>query len=650
MKCVRFEIQNFMGIGSAKLDLSDKGLVAIQGVNNKDSSASSNGAGKSSFADGLAWCVYGTTARDGLSADEVVNNTAGKDCQVTSVWEEDDGGFYTITRWRKRPGAKKNGVSLVYTSPAGVDTDLTKGKDSLTQVEIDKAMGCSEDVFIAAIYAGQEKLPNIPAMTDGELKQLVEKASGVDVLVAAYKIARDKLKEAENAQDRWRADHVRMERDVTNAKTRLDNLIQQRDGYEVKRRRDIDAMKLTLQEHVTRARQHQTERDSVDPTRLTAEVAKLDAKIAAVEKERDEEQRLLHEHTDANARLSSITAHFSRAHQDALDQKKRLDNINSQVGKPCDTCGKPYEEHDIGDAKRIASDKLRSLVARARELKDDVATAQGVVTERAQKLAEYRSRMTDVSATVSERQRFAQLLADRKRAEDRLASETAQARRVREQIDALKVAANPFIALVDGADKELTDAAAEFRKSEEAGVALEKRVQVCKDVVKVYGPAGVRAHVLDNVTPFLNDRTADYLGTMSDGNISAVWSTLSLNGKGELVEKFAIDVKKPGDAESFAGLSGGEKRKVRLACALALQDLVASRATKPIELWIGDEIDDAMDEAGLERLMNVLERKARERGTVLVISHNSLNDWIRDVVTVTRDGGLSRIEGCLEAA
>ena len=168
-----------------------------------------------------------------------------------------------------------------------------------------------------------------------------------------------------------------------------------------------------------------------------------------------------------------------------------------------------------------------------------------------------------------------------------------------------------------------------------------------ENVAKVFGPAGVRAHILDTVTPFLNDRTADYLSALSDGNISAVWSTLSTTAKGDTKEKFNIEVENDKGGKSFKLLSGGGKRKVRLATMLALQDLVASRATKPINLWIGDEIDDALDPAGLERLMGILERKARERGTVLVISHNELRDWCDNVATVTKRGGLSTIEGAL---
>ena len=165
--------------------------------------------------------------------------------------------------------------------------------------------------------------------------------------------------------------------------------------------------------------------------------------------------------------------------------------------------------------------------------------------------------------------------------------------------------------------------------------------------VEVFGPAGVRAHILDTVTPFLNAKTAEYLTALSDGNLTATWTTLGKTAKGEIREKFNIEVNSVTAGDSFGSLSGGEKRKVRLACAMALQDLVASRATKPIDLFIGDEIDHALDPAGLERLMGVLEQKAKERGTVLVISHGDLTDWIRQVMVVTKSGGYSTVSGAL---
>lgn len=171
-------------------------------------------------------------------------------------------------------------------------------------------------------------------------------------------------------------------------------------------------------------------------------------------------------------------------------------------------------------------------------------------------------------------------------------------------------------------------------------------VRLHEDAVRIYGPAGVRAHILDTVTPFLNARTNDYLGALSDGNAHATWTTLSSTAKGETKEKFSIAVSTDTGGSSFKKLSGGEKRKVRLATAMALQDLVASRATKPIQIFIADEIDYALDDNGLERLMTLLERKARERGTVLIISHQSgLRDWCDQVITVKKEEGYSTVSG-----
>ena len=82
---------------------------------------------------------------------------------------------------------------------------------------------------------------------------------------------------------------------------------------------------------------------------------------------------------------------------------------------------------------------------------------------------------------------------------------------------------------------------------------------------------------------------------------------------------------------------------MRLACALALQDLVAARADKSIDLWIGDEIDDALDDAGLERLMGVLEQKARERGTVLCISHNDIASYARRTMLVEKKNDKAKV-------
>ena len=85
---------------------------------------------------------------------------------------------------------------------------------------------------------------------------------------------------------------------------------------------------------------------------------------------------------------------------------------------------------------------------------------------------------------------------------------------------------------------------------------------------------------------------------------------MDVNQKVSIATNSTLVCRRKVQAKSFQTLSGGEKRKVRIACSLALQDLVSNRASKNIDLFIGDEIDDALDTAGLERLMGILESKS----------------------------------------
>ncbi|PQH15946.1 exonuclease, partial [Raoultella ornithinolytica] len=72
------------------------------------------------------------------------------------------------------------------------DGDLTKGKDTLTQTLVERLIGSSKEVFMASIYASQEAMPDLPGMTDKNLKGIVEEAAGIDRLTKAYAIARDR--------------------------------------------------------------------------------------------------------------------------------------------------------------------------------------------------------------------------------------------------------------------------------------------------------------------------------------------------------------------------------------------------------------------------------------------------------------------------
>ena len=738
MKLVTCTLQNFLGIGSAEISLADKGLVLIQGVNEDDTSQDSNGSGKSSLIDGIFWIGYGETAR-GEAGDEIVNREAGSECIGTLVLD-DNGSIGTITRWRKAKGFhKKAGVKF---EVDGVDK--TGGTDALTQAEIDSFIGCSKEVFCASIYAGQEAMPDIPKMGDRQLKSLIEEAAGIDMIEAAYDLAKEKRDDAKTRLDKAMTDRKHAE-DLR--AMRRDAHLEAREAvdlWNLNREERVEAQTLKVKEALAAAK---TISDKIKANPLSefdnkisavlmmqAETEKLiagcDKKVAATEAERAKLQGMDDAISDArdmdrrerdqrDSRLDkALTAernqvaalepavnkaatevriaegNFRRLVDEAKRAKHEFDHVNDEVGKPCGECGKTIEAADLAATAATRKEKAQ-LAANAARKAQDVHLAAIEVHQKAVALRDeakadtsksdairaeidavppvsepvakcilardtYKATMTDVSGVLADKAKLQATLKVGLEAHRKLTSERGEvealstklehaktlARQAGERLKEIQAEQNPHDETVQKRWDEIIETDAVVVAKEAAVEAISAEVQIAGHTVDVFGPKGVRARILDTVTPYLNDRTAHYLGTLSDGNLAAVWTTLTANKTGDLKEKFSIEVTKYG-AGNFKLLSGGEKRKVRLACMLALQDLVASRASKPIEIWIGDEIDTAMDPAGLERLMGLLEAKAREKGTVLVVSHLDMGDWIRDVATVRMKDKQATVEGVL---
>ena len=632
--------ENFMAIAEAEIDLSGRGLLLIQGENTIETSASSNGAGKSTIPDGACWCLYGTTARD-ISGDAVINREAKKGTKV-SIEVIDGPVIYTVARYRKHATHKNALMVSQLDTTTGTVTDLSKGTDKETQEVVNAIMGCSLDVFVGAIYAGQEKMPNLPGMTDKQLKSVIEEAAGTEVLAEAYAEARQRL--------------LTVKGKIEGAVARLTE----------ERNR-----KPALAEELKSIEEKQAEFDAGRKVRASAKLAEvapvqkqLDADneelgyfdVAAVTAEQDSLQGALMGRQAEEKELEEMLAH-ERVAQRAVDAistditstvatKKRLVEQLAEVEHThkadCDTCGRPFAEHEQEAAKEHRrahiNGQIQAITDRVPALKQKSEDAAAALKTASERVSARRATMTDVSATVARSGELRGILSRVAALNNAITTGNGQIEVIRAAAKAFLTEPNPWANAADIKKADIAKNEENVTKMEAALKAGEAELALYEEAVRVFGPAGVRAHILDTVTPFLNDRTRDYLGALSDGNISAVWSTLSKTSKGELREKFNIEVTSATGGESFNSLSGGEKRKVRLATTMALQDLVASRAIKSLGLFIADEIDHALDPAGLERLMGMLERKARERGTVLVVSHNSLADWIPNEITVTKVG------------
>lgn len=643
MKVTNLSITNFMAVGETSIALDDKGLVLIQGENRDDTSQISNGAGKSTIAEALCWALYGETAR-GDSGDAVINKTAGKGTAVVVELCDERGDCYRISRYRKHKTYKNSLRCELFNGLRGEYDDHTKGTDKLTQELVNKVVGCDYEVFAAAIYAGQEKMADLPSMTDKQLKVLVEESAGISRLQTALEVAKKRLATATDEMRVIGGKVATYAAKMEAAKDSLTQLESRKTDFDNDQEVKIRDLRMDL---IEREKQF----DKSKKVALEDMLTKIDTKISALQGQLravDDENATLAE-LQAQARKADnafikLNAELNSATKEAMKFKHALEHADDRVGEQCKSCGHVIEESDLAAGKAAIKAQAVDAAAAARKLKQDVEDARERSDSAAKAVAAYQASMTDVSAVAA----ALRDLSDKKptvhraiQAEDEKAAHIA---RLFKAIDDEGLRPNPFVDMIQKQKDAIDTMEGELVELENDRDEAQAKVNLCQEAVRVFGPAGVRAHILDTVTPFLNLQTAHYLSALTDGNIEAFWSTISTTAKGELREKFTIDVTSKTGAESFRGLSGGEKRKVRLACAMALQDLVSSRATKPFKLFIADEIDHALDSSGLERLMVILDEKSRNKGTVLVISHTDLRDHIRNTITVVKEKGVSRIE------
>lgn len=635
--------QNFLALSEFYVETADRGLVLIQGDNKSDTSTDSNGAGKSSIADSISWALYGVTAR-GITGDKIVKRDTKGDTMV-QVLVQDGGTKYRIERYRKH-STYKNELRVYQILPDGTENDLSKGTDKETQLVVNGIMGCTVDVFNAAIYAGQEQMPNLPGLTDKGLKLLLEEAAGTEELADCYTLARQRALEATKALDVEKSALNILEGSKSDTEalvTQAQETVQQFEDGRRDRAKAVLAQTLPHSDLINTLNAEIAGLMSQED--IDAAIAAVQGKIDAVGAEGVEESRLNLAFNEAGKRVAGTRVAVENLKRAAEKEAHHLAHVDDRVGHPCSECGKLYEVADLAEAKKRREQSYQAALDAVVTVEKKLAEEEANLAAAQAALIKFQQGMTDVSAEVAELQRLngiARQLQDRK---NKVAATESTIAKLKADAAAKLTEANPHIGHVETLQKRVTDIEAQITAKKAGMQELEDKAAMLQDAVTVFGPAGVRAHILDLITPFLNDRTRDYLGALSDGNIHAVWSTLTKTAKGELKEKFNIEVSNDLGGDSFDALSGGEKRKVRLATAMALQEMVASRASKPIGLFIADEIDDALDPAGLERLMGILDKRAKETGSVLVISHNGLADWVDQVITVEKNGKSSTVSG-----
>lgn len=707
MQIQKLILQNFFSYQHATLNLADRGLVLIEGINHDQ--GGSNGSGKSAILEGLLWCLFGRTDRYGASSGKVCRRGFGETCVYVQI-SADQGDLLV---YRHRDHSTYGNKVLVYLN----GKDLTRGTDSETQKVINDLLQMDLDTFKSSILYPQ-KAAGFASFSDSGQKAILESLLGVQRFGNAQEAAKSRKKQIEGAFSSVKGAISELYNSISEKGATLEELYKKEIFFKEEKAKKLETAKSELSAK-------EADRPAFDPSleeRCRALLAKshspaylqatqlkanLDQRILANEKEKavvetevkDLEKRastfpseeplrpedpieaLEAEYTRLSSQVSTLETEIKRLEGEIvfLDTDVR----SSKVLTLCPACKQPLKEESRLKVTQDLEAKLMKALSTLREhqstklalsSKKDIAEGffysaklyqtweEGFLlrktiqekkeilfglTQRGVMLA---SAVQEISQMLSEAAKAREDAAELKSRFDaqtvRMKSWEASIEELKKRIVETENQQSPYLDLISAAKEDLASKKRTYDLKTVLLEELDKQLTVLGFWIDGFSNKGVKSLLLDTVTPILNLHTAEYLSYLTDGLAKVTFNTQTQLQSGETREKFNVAVDYKFGAGEYQGVSGGEGSRVDMAVLFALGDLAASRASAAIQLRLLDEPFSALDSKGNEQVVRLLKEKIVPRSrTVLVITHDdNMKAYFDQRIVVSKKDGISSIQ------
>ena len=150
---------------------------------------------------------------------------------------------------------------------------------------------------------------------------------------------------------------------------------------------------------------------------------------------------------------------------------------------------------------------------------------------------------------------------------------------------------------------------------------------------KAFSTTGIVAFKLENLTKELETVINDYLSDLSDGQFQVIFR---LTG-----EKLNIVVINNGQESPIETVSGGEFSRIQTAILLAIRSVLSKIGGNYINLLFLDEITGVLDEAGKEKLIDILQKE--DNLNIFLISHDFTHPLINKI-NIIKNNNISCLE------
>jgi len=149
---------------------------------------------------------------------------------------------------------------------------------------------------------------------------------------------------------------------------------------------------------------------------------------------------------------------------------------------------------------------------------------------------------------------------------------------------------------------------------------------------KAFSTNGLLAYKIENLVKELEELANTYLAELSDGRFTLEFIVSN--------DKLNVQITDNENIVDILALSSGELARVNTATLIAIRKLMSSISKSKINILFLDEVINVLDDAGREKLVEVL---LNEDLNTYVVSHGWTHPLL-EKVEVVKDGNVSRLE------
>lgn len=626
----KVEIENFLSIGNVSIDFSNRGLVAVLGP---------NGAGKSSLVvDSILYGLYGLTEKYGNERDKVINRFVGKDCHI-HIPITVDGVNVEIDSYRGHHKFKDEVLLKI-------DGKDSRGRtNQYTWDKIVKILDMDAIGFQNSIIFGQS-MSQYAGLPDAQQKAIVERLLGCSWIPKAYELATtssfELTKELVLIADRFDV----LDGKIEKIKTDIDFYTAKYTDFEGERAKKIKEVLAGIKE--------------LKSTKvLEKEIKEYQDKISTNEALVDGQVQLSVDIRKLDLEINGFEVKNTAVVADMAKLNKKIANLaETKIADDlrCDICGQTITNESVEDFVKHLNSELELKKTETYEYKIKIKARkeerQPLLDEQTnlQKL-EQNNRLL-VSALNKAKTVISIVDKENARVEER--NENCHKR-----VNEIKKETNTYQDSIDKLKKEMLPLSEEKDKLTVEYKTKKADLPYHEFIVEFYSNRGFKSFLIESVIPAMNDYAATYSHALG-GKFDITFSPQKqLKTKGEVREKFNVEVFNRQGAEVYEGNSNGERRAIDAVVLFVLGELASNRLNKRVSILILDDVFEKLDDETCNSIIKVLKMMSvpkgmreeeyqdlPERESVFVLTHlESLKSQFDNKIQIRRDhNGFTTIE------